>query len=78
LLNLRVWWLWFARRLKGDVEKSLPPKEETLVEVELTSLQKRYYRAVYDRNAEQLCKMTHSKVRERERERERESERERE
>jgi chromodomain-helicase-DNA-binding protein 7 len=32
------------RRLKEDVESSIPPKEEVLVEVELTSLQKKYYR----------------------------------
>jgi SNF2 family DNA or RNA helicase len=49
------------RRLKGDVEKSLPGKEETLVEVELTTLQKKFYRAVFERNAEHLCRMTSSK-----------------
>lgn len=38
------------RRLKGDVEKSIPPKEETIVEVELSKLQKQYYRAILDRN----------------------------
>jgi SNF2 family DNA or RNA helicase len=38
------------RRVKEDVEKSLPPKEETIVEVELTSIQKKYYRAIYERN----------------------------
>ena len=32
------------RRLKGDVEKSLAPKQETIIEVELTSIQKKYYR----------------------------------
>jgi hypothetical protein len=31
-------------RMKEDVEKSLPPKEETIIEVELTGLQKQYYR----------------------------------
>lgn len=34
------------RRLKGDVEKSLAPKQETIIEVELTSIQKKYYRFV--------------------------------
>ena len=29
------------RRLKEDVEKSLAPKEETIVEVELTNIQKK-------------------------------------
>jgi SNF2 family DNA or RNA helicase len=38
------------RRLKEDVEKSVPPKEETLIEVELTLLQKQYYRALYEKN----------------------------
>jgi SNF2 family DNA or RNA helicase len=34
------------RRQKEDVEKSIPPAEETLVQVELTRTQKAYYRAV--------------------------------
>lgn len=38
------------RRLKEDVEKSIPVKEETIIEVELTSIQKRYYRAILERN----------------------------
>jgi len=38
------------RRQKEDVEKSIPPKEETLINVELTRLQKQYYRAIYERN----------------------------
>jgi len=42
--------------LKGDVENSIPPKEEVLVEVELTSLQKKYYRAILERNREFLYK----------------------
>ena len=42
------------RRIKEDVEKSLPPKEETIIEVSLTSIQKKYYRAVFERNAEYL------------------------
>lgn len=45
---------YLLRRMKGDVEKSIPPKEETIVEVELTSLQKRYYRAILERNREFL------------------------
>jgi SNF2 family DNA or RNA helicase len=67
------------RRLKEDVEKSIPPKglflllplfvvvtksifllythtEETLVNVELTTVQKQYYRAVLDRNRSFLNK----------------------
>ncbi|KAF3856774.1 hypothetical protein F7725_017497 [Dissostichus mawsoni] len=34
------------RRLKDDVEKNLAPKEETIIEVELTNIQKKYYRAI--------------------------------
>lgn len=46
------------RRLKEDVEKSLAPKEETIIEVELTNLQKKYYRAIMERNFNFLCKGT--------------------
>ncbi|KAI8069985.1 SNF2 family N-terminal domain-containing protein [Gongronella butleri] len=38
------------RRFKEDVEKSIPVKEETVIEVELTSAQKKWYRAVLERN----------------------------
>jgi chromodomain-helicase-DNA-binding protein 7 len=41
---------YILRRLKEDVEKSVPPKEETLIEVELTVLQKQYYRALFEKN----------------------------
>ncbi|KAH3757705.1 chromodomain helicase DNA binding protein [Pelomyxa schiedti] len=44
------------RRMKSDVEKSIPPKEETVVEVELTVLQKQYYRAILEKNREFLNK----------------------
>ncbi|GFR06003.1 chromodomain-helicase-DNA-binding protein 7 [Trichonephila clavata] len=44
------------RRLKEDVEKSLAPKEETVVEVELTNVQKKYYRAILERNFTFLTK----------------------
>ncbi|XP_013778295.1 chromodomain-helicase-DNA-binding protein 7-like isoform X3 [Limulus polyphemus] len=44
------------RRLKEDVEKSLVPKEETIVEVELTNVQKKYYRAILERNFTFLTK----------------------
>jgi len=45
---------YILRRLKEDVEKSVPPKEETLIEVELTTLQKKYYRALYEKNVQFL------------------------
>lgn len=38
------------RRVKEDVEKSLPPKEETILEVSLTPIQKTFYKAIYERN----------------------------
>src|SRR6218665_2999341 len=44
------------RRLKEDVEKSLAPKEETIVEVELTNVQKKYYRAILEKNFQFLSK----------------------
>jgi len=47
---------YILRRLKEDVEKSVPPKEETLIEVELTIAQKQYYRALYEKNVAFLHK----------------------
>ena len=47
---------YILRRLKEDVEKSVPPKEETLIEVELTMAQKQYYRALYEKNVKFLHK----------------------
>lgn len=47
---------YILRRLKEDVEKSVPPKEETLIEVELTVAQKTYYRALYEKNVKFLSK----------------------
>eukprot|EP00547_Thalassionema_nitzschioides_P006181 CAMPEP_0194218418 /NCGR_PEP_ID=MMETSP0156-20130528/23714_1 /TAXON_ID=33649 /ORGANISM="Thalassionema nitzschioides, Strain L26-B" /LENGTH=2173 /DNA_ID=CAMNT_0038947761 /DNA_START=65 /DNA_END=6583 /DNA_ORIENTATION=- len=44
------------RRVKEDVEKSLPPKEETILEVTLTPIQKTYYKAIYERNTAFLFK----------------------
>ena len=41
---------YFLRRVKSDVEKNIPPKIETVIDIELTTLQKKYYRAIYDRN----------------------------
>lgn len=47
---------YILRRLKGDVEKDLPLKEETIVEVELTTLQKKYYRAIFENNRKFMVK----------------------
>ena len=38
------------RRIKQDVEKNIAPKEETVIEVELTTMQKKFYRAILERN----------------------------
>ena len=53
---------YILRRLKEDVEKSVPPKEETLIEVELTVLQKQYYRALYEKNVKFLHRNTKKAV----------------
>ncbi|XP_075701736.1 chromodomain-helicase-DNA-binding protein 6 isoform X2 [Rhinoderma darwinii] len=44
------------RRLKDDVEKDLAPKQETIIEVELTNIQKKYYRAILEKNFTFLAK----------------------
>ncbi|KAM9296277.1 chromodomain-helicase-DNA-binding protein 6 [Gastrophryne carolinensis] len=44
------------RRLKDDVEKNLAPKQETIIEVELTNIQKKYYRAILEKNFTFLAK----------------------
>ena len=36
--------------MKEDVAKDIPPKEETIIDVELTTMQKQYYRAIYEHN----------------------------
>ncbi|KAI8828551.1 SNF2 family N-terminal domain-containing protein [Chytriomyces cf. hyalinus JEL632] len=38
------------RRLKEDVEKSIPIKEETIIEVELTTMQKKWYKSILEKN----------------------------
>ena len=47
---------YILRREKEDVEKSIPPKVETIIDVELTTTQKKYYRAIYEKNRTFLCK----------------------
>ena len=44
------------RRVKEEVEKSIPRKEQTVIDVELTTLQKQYYRAIFEKNREFLYK----------------------
>ncbi|KAJ8601054.1 hypothetical protein CTAYLR_004482 [Chrysophaeum taylorii] len=42
------------RRVKEDVATDIPLKRETIIDVELTLDQKRYYRALYEKNIEAL------------------------
>jgi SNF2 family DNA or RNA helicase len=41
--------------MKEHVEKSIAPKEETIVEVELTVTQKKYYKAIYEKVPNAPC-----------------------
>jgi SNF2 family DNA or RNA helicase len=41
---------YMLRRMKEDVDKTLPLKEETIVTVELSNVQKKYYRAILEKN----------------------------
>ena len=50
------------RRMKEDVEKSLKPKEETIVEVELTNIQKKDYRGILEKNFTFLAKSSANNV----------------
>ena len=45
------------RRMKEDVEASLPPRSETILEVGLTLPQKKYYKALYEKNHLALSSM---------------------
>lgn len=44
------------RRVKKDVMKDLPPKKELILRVELSSMQKEYYRAILTRNYQLLAR----------------------
>jgi chromodomain-helicase-DNA-binding protein 7 len=47
----------FLRRLKEEVENSIPPLQETVVEVGLTKLQTVYYKGIYGENKYMLSKL---------------------
>jgi len=47
---------YLLRRMKEDVARNIPGKEETVIHVELTDLQKKWYRAVYEKNRAFLYK----------------------
>ena len=42
------------RRLKADVEKGLPPKKETILKVGLTEMQRRYYKALIQKDIDSI------------------------
>ena len=44
------------RRMKEDVEASIPPLQETIIDIELTTTQKTIYRALYEKNKQILSK----------------------
>ena len=44
------------RRLKEDVEASIPPLQETIIDIEMTTTQKTIYRALYEKNKTILSK----------------------
>jgi superfamily II DNA or RNA helicase len=46
------------RRLKADVDRSIAPKEETIIECSMTKAQKQFYRAVLEMNAGFLARGT--------------------
>jgi SNF2 family DNA or RNA helicase len=53
---------YILRRLKHEVETAIPPRQETIIDVELTTLQKQYYRAIFDKNREFLYHGCHGNV----------------
>lgn len=50
--------LYVLRRLKEDVEKSIPPKEETILDIELTTFQVAFYVTNRSSITEQYTKRT--------------------
>ena len=53
---------YLLRRMKEDVEKGLPAREETIIEVELSITQKKYYKAVFEKNTGYLLANSREKV----------------
>lgn len=45
--------------MKEDVESSIPPLQETIIDVEMTTIQKTIYRALYDKNKSVLARQIH-------------------
>ena len=47
---------YLLRRMKDDVEKSIPPLQETIIDIEMTNIQKTIYKALYENNKGVLVK----------------------
>ena len=47
---------YLLRRMKDDVEKSIPPLKETIIDIEMTTIQKTIYKALYENNKGMLMK----------------------
>ena len=45
---------YLLRRKKEEVEASIPPLSETIIDVEMTNIQKKIYRALYEKNKNML------------------------
>lgn len=45
----------FLRRMKDEVEFSIPPLKETVIEVGLTPIQQTYYKGIYGENLSALA-----------------------
>ncbi len=45
---------YLLRRKKEEVEDSIPPLSETIIDVEMTNIQKKIYRALYEKNKNML------------------------
>ncbi len=54
--TVRPLWLFVFSGVKKDVMKELPPKKELILWVELSALQKEYYRAILTRNYQILSR----------------------
>lgn len=50
---------YMIRRRKNEVEKSLPPMEEIIIECPMTQHQKAYYKNIYNKNLEYLSRGAH-------------------
>ncbi|CAD8066277.1 unnamed protein product [Paramecium sonneborni] len=45
---------YILRRQKEDVEQMIPPLQETIIDIEMTTIQKHIYKAMYERNKSML------------------------